>query len=215
MDLRELYSISADKDVDKLTHFFAQLDSAFRGMIILPKPIACVAAGHSIAGGAILNLASDYFVLAAKSEQKNGGFMMGLTELQVGVPFPSLPFQIVERQLSSLSARRWTMSADLSSALESFSMGVGDVIVAKKDVHDLQESHRVIFTDKNTAEVAEDEALRWLKKVTSRPLDAFANLKAQWWRHVAYSYPDEKENPELFRNLTSDACLAAMKSSLK
>ena len=41
-------------------------------------------------------------------------------------------------------------------------------------------SHRVIFIgDDRTNEVAEEVAITWLRKITSRPLTAFANLKVR------------------------------------
>mmetsp|Transcript_32755 Transcript_32755/g.51199 ORF Transcript_32755/g.51199 Transcript_32755/m.51199 type:complete len:319 (-) Transcript_32755:119-1075(-) len=214
LNLKFVHAMCASADRQQIESFFRQLDTVFRKMIQLPKPIACVVAGHSIAGGTIFNMASDHNVLAAKNDKSNGGFLMGLTELRVGVPFPSLPFLLAERQLSPPSARLLTSGADLFSALDSFELGVGQELVAVKGVHNVQESPLVHFTEKNTAEVAEEKALEWLHKILSRPAPAFASCKAQWWRNISHSYPPDSEYDHLFQMLTSDECVKALHDAI-
>ena len=53
------------------------------------KPIAAAVEGHAIAGGLVLALAADFVAL------QTGGYKLGLTELQVGVPFPDSALQVV------------------------------------------------------------------------------------------------------------------------
>eukprot|EP00008_Paramoeba_atlantica_P006265 CAMPEP_0201490574 /NCGR_PEP_ID=MMETSP0151_2-20130828/26640_1 /ASSEMBLY_ACC=CAM_ASM_000257 /TAXON_ID=200890 /ORGANISM="Paramoeba atlantica, Strain 621/1 / CCAP 1560/9" /LENGTH=265 /DNA_ID=CAMNT_0047876575 /DNA_START=185 /DNA_END=982 /DNA_ORIENTATION=+ len=215
LNLKEVFEMSATNDRNQITQFFRTLDSAFRGMLLLPKPIVSVVGGHSIAGGTILNLASDFVVLAPQNDKQNGGFMMGLTELQVGVPFPSLPFQIAERQLSPPAARLMTSGADLFSVFDSFNLGVGDKIVVQKGVHpSLSPAHKVVFAEGDTLPVAEEEADKWLDKILGRSLSAFGNWKGQWWRNVAPFSPPDSEFDELANLITTQECQDCMKGVL-
>jgi len=69
--------------------FTAKFDEAFATLFAFPKPVVAAINGHAIAGGAVLAAAADHRVIA------DGDGKMGLTEIQVGVPFPVAILEIV------------------------------------------------------------------------------------------------------------------------
>ena len=71
------------------SEFMARFDDGFTGLFALEKPVVAAVNGHAIAGGAVLAATAD-FRLAAEGESR-----LGLTEIQVGVPFPASALEVV------------------------------------------------------------------------------------------------------------------------
>src|SRR5205823_2672064 len=71
------------------SEFMARFDDGFTGLFALEKPMVAAVNGHAIAGGAVLAATAD-FRLAAEGESR-----IGLTEIQVGVPFPTSALEVV------------------------------------------------------------------------------------------------------------------------
>jgi enoyl-CoA hydratase len=69
--------------------FLPALNRLYDAVFFFPKPVVAAVNGHAIAGGCILQCCADRRLAA-----KDGG-RIGVTELLVGVPFPSLPFEIM------------------------------------------------------------------------------------------------------------------------
>jgi enoyl-CoA hydratase len=65
------------------------LSSCFAALFRFPRPVVAAVNGHAIAGGCILVSASDYRISAA------GEHRIGVTELAVGVPFPTWALEIM------------------------------------------------------------------------------------------------------------------------
>src|SRR5581483_10297498 len=72
-----------------IRQFLPSLHRAFAAVFEFSKPIVAAVNGHAIAGGCVLACAADRRIMA-----KDGG-RVGVTELQVGVPFPPLAFEIM------------------------------------------------------------------------------------------------------------------------
>jgi enoyl-CoA hydratase len=72
-----------------IRQFLPILDKAFAAVFDFPKPIVAALNGHAIAGGCVLACAADRRIMA-----KDGG-RIGVTELQVGVPFPPQALEIM------------------------------------------------------------------------------------------------------------------------
>jgi enoyl-CoA hydratase len=68
--------------------FLPRLSQLFERLVTFPKPIVAAVNGHAIAGGAIIVLACDQRIAA------RGTARIGLSEVQVGVPFPGWPLEI-------------------------------------------------------------------------------------------------------------------------
>ena len=101
VDLKRLSAGGADY----VRAFLPVLHKLYDAVFFYPKPVIAAINGHAIAGGAVLAACADRRVMA-----KDGG-RIGVTELQVGVPFPALAFEIVRfavppRYLSGIHAGR-------------------------------------------------------------------------------------------------------------
>jgi enoyl-CoA hydratase len=85
LDLFEVFAYPPDG----FDLFTARFDEAFAALFRFPKPVVAAVNGHAIAGGAVLAAAADLRVIA------EGEGRIGLTEIQVGVPFPVSVMEIV------------------------------------------------------------------------------------------------------------------------
>jgi enoyl-CoA hydratase len=74
--------------------FLPQLDTLLRTLLTYPKPIVAAVNGHAIAGGCIMVAACDHRVMA------DGEGRIGVPELAVGVPFPTLALEIVAARVA-------------------------------------------------------------------------------------------------------------------
>lgn len=84
VDLPELVA-GGEPYVRKFVPFMVKV---FERLATFPKPVVAAVNGHAIAGGAIIMLACDQRLLA------RGTARIGLTEIQVGVPFPSWALEV-------------------------------------------------------------------------------------------------------------------------
>jgi enoyl-CoA hydratase len=69
--------------------FLPVLHKAFAAIFDFPKPVVAALNGHAIAGGCVLACAAERRIMA------EGAGRVGVTELQVGMPFPPLALQIM------------------------------------------------------------------------------------------------------------------------
>ena len=72
-----------------LKRFVPLLRQTLTQLFAFPRPVVAAINGHAIAGGCVLACACDYRIMAA------GTARLGVPELHVGVPFPSIAFEIV------------------------------------------------------------------------------------------------------------------------
>ncbi len=72
-----------------LRDFIPLLTEGLLKLFTFPKPVVAAVNGHAIAGGCILACACDYRLMA------RGPGLIGVAELTVGVPFPSLPLEVM------------------------------------------------------------------------------------------------------------------------
>jgi enoyl-CoA hydratase len=69
--------------------FLPVLHKVFAAIFDFPKPVVAALNGHAIAGGCVLACAAEKRIMA------EGAGRVGVTELQVGVPFPPLALEIM------------------------------------------------------------------------------------------------------------------------
>ncbi|SRR6266542_6782237 len=94
--------------------FLPVMSRTFETIFAFPKPVVAAVNGHAIAGGCILACAADYRLMA------RGGGRIGVPELVVGVPFPTVPFEIVRftvapQHLATLIYEGETLVADAAA----------------------------------------------------------------------------------------------------
>ena len=92
-------------------------------------PLVAAVTGHAIAGGMVLALCSDYRVASIEGRY-------GLTEVQVGVPYPQAAIAVVRAELAPHTARSLALTGRLTSAEECARLGLFDEILAPERVMD-------------------------------------------------------------------------------
>jgi enoyl-CoA hydratase len=82
-----------DGGVEYIERFLPALDRGFRAVFTAEMPVIAAVNGHAIAGGCVLAAACDHRVMA----RDRGA--IGIPELPVGVPFPTLALEIMRSTL--------------------------------------------------------------------------------------------------------------------
>lgn len=119
-------SFSAGVDLNRLAEegtayverFLPALSKTFYRLQTFPKPLVAAVNGHALAGGCLIAVACDYRLMVA------GDGRIGLTELTVGVPFPTIALEIARHAMGPavmaeavLTAKRYTPAEALSSRM--------------------------------------------------------------------------------------------------
>jgi enoyl-CoA hydratase len=118
-----------------------------------PLPVVAAVGGHAVAAGLILLLACDYRV------GSSAPCKLGLTEVRVGIPFPSVAMQVLQAEVAPDVARVLTLRGENIGPQAALTFGVLD---------ELQPPARVLPA---AMEVARDLA--------SMPAEAYAKIKRQ------------------------------------
>jgi enoyl-CoA hydratase len=103
---------------DYVRRFVPVMVAGFERLVLFPKPLVAAVNGHAIAGGAIMLFACDQRILA------RGKARVGLTEIRVGVEFPSWALEVARfltppEHLSTLilTGRTWPPDEALARGL--------------------------------------------------------------------------------------------------
>jgi len=103
VDLRRIVT----EPVAYVEEYLRALSAAFVALFRYPGPAVAASQQHAIAGGYVLVAACDHRVAAG------GAGRLGLSELQVGVPFPTSAIEIVRHATGASAATRLALSAEL------------------------------------------------------------------------------------------------------
>jgi enoyl-CoA hydratase len=122
-DLRRI----VDGDETYTAAFLAALSDMFLAVFDHPAPTVAAVNGHAIAGGCVLALACDLRLMAAGR--------IGLTELAVGVPFPSAAREIARYALGP-AVSRVVLRADTLAAQDAVRVGLIDDLVTHDELLD-------------------------------------------------------------------------------
>ncbi|HVV60492.1 MAG TPA: enoyl-CoA hydratase/isomerase family protein [Pseudolabrys sp.] len=122
---------SAGVDLVRLAHggaayvreFLPALHRLFEAVFFHRKPVIAAVNGHAIAGGAVLACCADRRVMA-----REGG-RIGVTELQVGVPFPVMAFEAVRFAVPPRYLNEFILGASTYSSDEALTKGWVDEVV--------------------------------------------------------------------------------------
>jgi len=111
-----------DDGPDYVKTFLPALTAAFEAVFAFPKPVVAAVNGHAIAGGCILACAADHRLMA------RGSGRIGIPELRVGLPFPTVPLEIMRlaapQQVQALVYGRTTFTPE-----EAVERGIVDAVV--------------------------------------------------------------------------------------
>jgi enoyl-CoA hydratase len=110
-----------------LKEFLPAMEVFFNTLLTFPKPVVAAINGHAIAGGCVIAAACDHRVMV------EGTGRIGVPELAVGVPFPTLPFEIVRARVSPAHFRHLVLSGRTVPPAEALVLGLIDEI-APQDV---------------------------------------------------------------------------------
>jgi enoyl-CoA hydratase len=116
-----------DGGPDYLGRFLPAMESFFLTLLTFPKPAVAAINGHAIAGGCIIAAACDHRIMV------DGTAAIGVPELAVGVPFPTLPFEIVGARVQPAAFRQLVYSGRTVQPHEALELGLIDEL-AEPDV---------------------------------------------------------------------------------
>lgn len=121
VDLRRI----VDGGVAYAEEFLPALSEAFLAVFDCPRPVVAAINGHALAGGCVLAAASEIRFMS--------GGTIGLTELVVGVQFPTVPLEIA-RYAFGPAAARLALTAGTFDTEEALRLGLVDEVVAADDL---------------------------------------------------------------------------------
>lgn len=122
-DLRVVPELS----VDEQAQMVRDVNKLYSGWHEFPRPVVSAVNGHAVAGGLVLALCGDYLVASSSARY-------GLTEVKVGIPFPSAAMAVVQAELSPPVVRRLVLGAGLIDASTALAWDVVDEVVAEEAV---------------------------------------------------------------------------------
>ena len=104
--------------------FLPALEAALHAAWIVSKPLVAAVNGHAIAGGYILACACDRRILA------EGAGRVGLPELHVGVPFPTLVMEILRACVPPPRLQELLLCGGTFPPVQALASGLVDEVVA-------------------------------------------------------------------------------------
>lgn len=136
------------------------LDSLLESFIDLSIPSVAALEGHAIAGGFILAAACDVRLMA------DGEGKLGLTELLLGVPLPSLALEVVRSAVGDRCARRMALHGELFSAAEGVKLGLVDELVTPDALldHAVDSARRLGAVPRSTFELTKRQLMSPLRQ---------------------------------------------------
>jgi enoyl-CoA hydratase len=100
------------------------LSRFLRTLFAFPRPVVAALNGHAIAGGCLIALAADVRLMA------DGVARLGIPELMVGVPFPTVALEIVRFGVPTEKVQSLIYTGRGLSAQEALGAGLVDEVVA-------------------------------------------------------------------------------------
>jgi enoyl-CoA hydratase len=124
VDLKRLSQGGADY----IRRFLPALHRLFEAVFFHPRPVVAAVNGHAIAGGCVLACCADRRIMARESGR------IGVTEILVGVPFPTLAFEIVRFAVPPRYLPEFTLSGATYDTDEALRRGWVDELAEGEDL---------------------------------------------------------------------------------
>jgi enoyl-CoA hydratase len=109
---------------DYVRRFLPLLSRFVRALFTFPRPVVAAANGHAIAGGGVIVLACDVRLMA------EGQGRIGVPELLVGVPFPTVALEVVRFAVPRNRAQALIYTGRTLPPQEALAAGLVDEVVA-------------------------------------------------------------------------------------
>jgi len=126
VDLRRV----VDEGLPYLRSFLPALKKAFETLFCFPKPVVAAINGHAIAGGCVFACATDHRLMASQLGR------IGIPELLVGVPFPTLALEIMRLAAAPTHFRALVYRGATLSPEEAKEKGLVDATVEPEKLLD-------------------------------------------------------------------------------
>jgi len=140
-----------------LREFIPAMIRAFDALFFFPKPVVAAVNGHAIAGGCILACAADRRLMA------EGNGRIGAPELVVGVPFPTIPLEILRHALAPPAFHEVVVCGGTYLPEDALRLGLVDELVASETLPD-----RAVQVAGTLAKIP-PRAFRLTKELVRRP----------------------------------------------
>jgi enoyl-CoA hydratase len=112
-----------DEGAGYVARFYPALSRVLRSVVSFPKPVVAAVNGHAIAGGCLLALAGDRRIAA------NGKGRIGVPELLVGVPLPSIALEVLRFTMPPQHLQRVLYSGETFPLADAVTLGMLDEMV--------------------------------------------------------------------------------------
>ncbi len=109
---------------DYVRQFLPALHRLYEKAFFFPKPMVAAVNGHAIAGGCVLAACADRRLMRGDSGR------IGVTELQVGVPFPVMAFEVMRYAVTPQHLAEVMIAAATYAPPQALERGLIDEIVA-------------------------------------------------------------------------------------
>jgi enoyl-CoA hydratase/carnithine racemase len=124
LNLPELLAL----DPGGMTDFWTRFEDLVIALYTLPIPTASALCGHAPAGGTILALTCDFRLAAA------GRKLMGLNEIQIGLPVPFITDRMLRQIAGDAAARRIEYGGELVGPEDARALGLVDEVLPEAEV---------------------------------------------------------------------------------
>ena len=121
---------SFDYDRAQMLEFVAAFEGLFVRLFAFPLPMVAAINGHAVAGGAVMAFAADYRIVTS------GKAKLGITEVQVGIPFPSGAMEISRHALPRGAHADCFLGGVAVSPAEALAMGMVHATAAPEELMD-------------------------------------------------------------------------------
>lgn len=123
----DLKRLLADGD-EYLVSFLGALRDVFAAALEYPRPLVAAVNGHAIAGGCILAAACDQRLMA------HGSGRIGIPELLVGVPFPTLALEVMRGLVAPHVLQRLVWRGETLLPEAALAVGLVDELVVAEEL---------------------------------------------------------------------------------
>lgn len=107
--------------VSYLDTFLPALTGMFQAAFEFPKPLIASINGAAIAGGCVMASASDYRVISSNAK-------IGIPELRVGVPLPTIGFEIMRSVTTPKNFRQMVLTGATFAGTDAVNVGLADEV---------------------------------------------------------------------------------------